>query len=330
MKKRIIVISYLTLFFQLFSFSQEAKFSKLSLFSIMFANDSLAGTDRYFTGGIKFTWISKEFNDQREKHFLNQVPFLPKQGYSSRIFISAEEDVYTPSDISQSEFIEGDMPYAGLFCVSFGLHAYNRSQMRTLEINLGVIGPHSYAEQFQKLIHEISGDVYPEGWHHQLKDELTLGIVYEQKWRIIHVDLSTGLSLELMPHLAGGLGNISTYLSTGIQFSLGWNLPFGFGIGLIRPHGGFNPGFSESHETSLYLFGCLDGKSVIRNIFLDGNTFSPSHRVEKYPFTADFILGLGVTKGRFKLLYAYVFWTKRFRTQLHNHVYGVINLTFGY
>ena len=77
-------------------------------------------------------------------------------------------------------------------------------------------------------------------------------------------------------------------------------------------------------------FFAMDGKVVLRNIFLDGNSFRDSHRVDKKSFTADILLGVGMRFGRFNISYAYVLWTKRYETEPKEHIFGVINLSYSY
>ena len=45
------------------------------------------------------------------------------------------------------------------------------------------------------------------------------------------------------------------------------------------------------HRPSVYLSAVLRGNVVGGNLFLDGNTFTDSHRVDKEPFVGQFIVG---------------------------------------
>ncbi len=45
------------------------------------------------------------------------------------------------------------------------------------------------------------------------------------------------------------------------------------------------------HRPSIYLSTVLRGNVVGRNLFLDGNTFTDSHRVDKEPFVGQLIVG---------------------------------------
>jgi hypothetical protein len=98
-----------------------------------------------------------------------------------------------------------------------------------------------------------------------------------------------------------------------------------------RPGGDTNIGIlNYRKETSVYILAALDGHAVYRNIFLDGNTIVDSHRVDKIPYTANIMAGLGVRLKRFYFTYTYVFWTKKFKTEVHNHKFGVMNISYSF
>ena len=98
-----------------------------------------------------------------------------------------------------------------------------------------------------------------------------------------------------------------------------------------RPGGETNVGIlSTKKNTSVHIFAALDGQAVYRNIFLDGNTIVDSHRVEKHPFTVNLMTGLGIRIKRFYITYTYVFWTKKFKSELENHKFGVMNISYNF
>jgi len=126
------------------------------------------------------------------------------------------------------------------------------------------------------------------------------------------------------------LGNVYIYAGTGIQMRFGWNLPGDFGIKIIRPGGDSSVSFRRSGRFGVHLFAAVDGKAVLRNIFLDGNTFQDSHSVDKRPFTLDILLGMSLRVGRFNFSYANVFWTRKFKTETRRQVFASLNLSYSY
>jgi len=281
--------------FPLTAFSQEDGLKNRSAFSFYLENDFFAGTDRYYTHGVKMTWISPD------------------------------------------KLIEDDRPYAGVSFFSLGLHRKKDQNMDTLEFLLGIVGPSSFAAEMQRFIHGLYRGTDPRGWHHQLKDEIVFNAIFDRKKRIVRSREGKDFGYDLIAHLGGSLGNMMIAAVTGWQFRIGWNIPKNFGTFLLRPGGESSTFFDEqsSHRDTAKRFGFhsyiyVAGHSVFRNIFLDGNTFRESHRVDKYSFVADIIGGVAFTYKRFKFSYAYVFRTKQFKTQAKPQVFGAINISLAY
>lgn len=310
--------------------AQTEKTGDSGTFSFYFENDTFFGTDRCFTGGWKLGWMSKILKNSRKNHLLKWLPFVDKPGFQHSISLAIGQSIYTPDDISLDYLIQEDRPYAGILYLAFGIHSISSRRMDTLELNLGIVGPHSYAEQMQKFIHRLTGATRPEGWHNQLNDELALEAVYERKWKLIQARSGKVFGFDLIPHFGGGLGNVFIYTSTGIQIRFGWNLPGDFGTKIVRPGGDSSVSFRRSGKFGVHFFAAADGTALLRNIFLDGNTFEDSHRVDKKPFTMDISLGIGIRVGSFNFSYAYVFWTKRFKTETREQVFASLSLSYSY
>lgn len=199
-----------------------------------------------------------------------------------------------------------------------------------------MVGPGSLGEHTQKLVHELRGCQTPNGWDNQIKNEPGLAVVYERKWRYFYSG-DGGLGLDFIPRIGGALGNVYTYANAGMEARIGWNIPRDFGTSLIRPAGDSNaplnardPRLSRDQNFSLYVFAGANGRAVLRNIFLDGNTFTDSHSVDKKYFVADIGAGIGLIIHRFKLTYTHVLQTKEFKGQKDNQTFGSITLAYTY
>jgi len=324
----------------------EKKPEDYKTFTFYLENDVFSGTDREYTNGIKLTWISQDLRDYRADTrvprwsypIIEHLPFVNEPGFQRNISLSIGQNMYTPEDTAMREPIEDDRPYAGIAYLAVGFHSKNRRRMDTFEIDLGIVGPHSYAEKTQKIVHDWIGSARPQGWQHQLKDEPILNLFYERKWKLMKLDWGRGLACDLIPHVGCFLGNAITGANFGGQIRFGWNLPNDFGTFLIRPGSDTNapvdeqdprffPGF---HRFGIHLLAGLDARAVARNIVLDGNTFQDSHSVEKRPFVANFIVGVGIIIHRIKISYSYVFQTKEFYSQKERQEYGAITVSVSY
>ena len=314
-------------------------------FSFYFENDLFADTDRHYTNGIKLSWISDDLTGYAKSDSLpdwslaiiRKLPFINEQGLQRNVGLSIGQNMYTPRDIVSEDLLEDDRPYAGWTYFGLGLHSKNERHLDSMEIQIGIVGPDSFGEQTQKFVHELRGCQSPNGWDNQIKNELGLAVVYERKWRLLYSRTVGKSGLDIIPHLGGALGNVYTYANAGMEARIGWNIPRDFGTSLIRPAGESNaplnakdPRLSRDQDFSLYVFAMADGRGVLRNIFLDGNTFTDSHSVDKKYFVADVGVGVGLIIHSFKLCYTHVLRTKEFKGQKGDQVFGSITLAFTY
>jgi hypothetical protein len=318
------------------AFASENNFWTQSLY---FENDLFGGTDQNYTNGVKLSLISPNLSTHAKDgkiprkllETIHQIPFIKESGpeYTHKVEFSVGQNIYTPADISKSEIIPEDRPYSGWLYVSTSYHRKNivnniEDFMDTVEVQFGMVGPASFAEDAQKFVHKIFDRPYPNGWHNQLENEPGLIVVFERKW-LLHPDLN-GIGYDAITHLGGAIGNVSTYLNGGIEVRLGWNIPRTFGVSLIRPAGSTRLAVDDNF--SIYIFGGVDGRAVLRDIFLDGNTFTESHSVDKKTFIADLAGGLTISYKKMMISWTYIIRTKEFDNQKDNHSFGALSFTF--
>jgi hypothetical protein len=238
--------------------------------------------------------------------------------------------MYTPTDMSLRTLIKEDRPYAGVLYLSLGVYGRASNHQDFSELTVGLVGPGAGGEESQKFIHRTLGNSSPRGWQHQLKNEPVFAWIYERKWKTLRKGMTGGWGFELIPHWSGGLGNLPTYTGGGAQARWGLRLPDDFGAQLTRPGGFQTPGIREKGPISFYLNAGVDGKVVLRNIFLDGNTYRESHSVEKIPLTGDLFVGFGVRAENWQLRFQYVFWTKRFKSKSGSQLFGIVDFSYAF
>jgi len=267
---------------------------------------------------------------------IERLPYVNDPGDIRTVSLSLGQNIYTPEDKGRRDLISGDRPYAGVTYLGLGLQSKSTRRMDTLELVLGIVGRHSYAEDCQIVIHREIGSIKPQGWEHQLHDEPLLNLYFERKRRFLEKKFSSGWGFDFIPHFGVAAGNMLTGLNMGGQARFGWNLPGDFGTYLIRPGSDSSapvddedPRFHKPRQrVGVHFFIAVDGKAVARNIFLDGNTFRDSHSVDTEPLVADFIGGIGLIAHRFKFTYSYVYRTKEFREQRGDQQFGAVSLSY--
>ena len=324
--------------------NEEAR--KSDTLTLYLENDVFAfdNHDRYYTHGTKISWISRDLSDYRDivtipswmHRIIERTPFVNNPGEQRSVSVSLGQNIYTPGNKERSDLILNDRPYAGITYLGLGLHSKSPRRMDTLEFGVGIVGRHSYAEDCQIWIHDRIESLDPKGWAHQLHDEPVVNIYVERKWKTLKTGSSDGLGFDCIPHAGIAAGNAYTGMNLGGQVRFGWNIPNDFGTYLIRPGADSNapvddedPRFFRPFQRfGIHLFFAVDGNVAARNILLDGNTFRDSHSVDKKPFVANLIGGIGVIIHRFKITYSYVYRTKEFETQRDEQQFAGISLSF--
>lgn len=119
------------------------------------------GTDRYYTNGVRV-----EYFFHREKRNLLQRMLLQVADDDNRYGWSLAQHMFTPSRIDIAEVQPDDRPYAGALFAIHALRSMDRAKRTTVntEMNIGVIGPLSMADQAQTWVHGAIGYTIPEGW----------------------------------------------------------------------------------------------------------------------------------------------------------------------
>lgn len=310
--------------------------------SIFFENDLFDGTDGNYTNGVKYSLISPDLSPHAKQglfprkvlELIHKIPYLRDSGseYSHQAEFSFGQNMYTPSDISRSDLITDDRPYAGWSYIGLAYHRKTKfvdhlDFLDSVEIQLGIVGPQAYARQSQDLVHELRNIDTAKGWDHQLKNEPGLVVAFERKW-LFYPKSSRLFTADAIVHTGGALGNVSTYINAGLEVRCGLNLPRSFGVSLIRPAG--STLFAPGRTPSLYLFGAVNGKYVLRDIFLDGNTFTDSYSIDKEDWVADLAGGVTLSYGNLMLTYTNVIRSKEFVGQGDSHNFGSLTLSFFY
>ena len=299
------------------------------IFTLILENDIVSGTDSNYTNGFRASWLSPEANQPRAITWVadHLLPGAEDAKANNRVSAAIGQSIFTPHNLKERDIIKNDRPYAGYTYGSIGLVSDTGETLDNAMLTVGIVGPASGAEQTQKFIHSVIGDDIPQGWDHQLKNEAGVELTYERKWRNLYELSPFGAGFDVTPHVGVNLGNVYTNASTGATFRLGYDLPADYGPPRIRPSLPGSDFFIPSKSLGGYLFTAVEGRAVGRNIFLDGNTFSNSHSVDKDIFVGDLQAGVAVTYGDTRVAYTEVFQTKEFKQQKKPEQFGVLSLS---
>jgi hypothetical protein len=316
--------------------AQDKPLDESRFITLQFDNDIFNGSDRHFTNGMRATWLSGEGEaPELIRDAAATVPWF-SGAERMRISFSIGQNIFTPEDIAAPDPLDSDRPYAGWLFAGVGLVSEHGPRLDRLELDIGIIGPYSFADTTQTEWHKLIGITKPEGWDFQLKTEPGVVLYYERSHRALFEFPLTdvipieNLGVDFTPHWGGALGNVFIYGAAGFTLRFGDDLPNDFGPPKIRPNLPGSDFFRPDDKFGWYLFAGMEGRLVARNIFLDGNTFRDSRSVDKIPVVADFQVGAAVTFKRARLAFTQAFRTKEFENQDGIDGFGSMALTIRY
>jgi lipid A 3-O-deacylase len=298
--------------------------------SLLVENDRVASTDRHYTHGTRLSWLSAEGGVPGwVRKMAGTVPLVDPD-HLTHVGVAIGQSMFTPEDTGTRELVRGDRPYAGWLYAGFALLSDTGSRLDRVELNIGVVGPASFAMDVQKAWHDLIGVSRPQGWDNQLRNEPGIVLILERQWgKLIDFEVA-GLGVDLRPHVGGRLGNVFTYVAAGATVRFGKGLPDDNGPPRIRPSVPGSTAFGTRGRFGWYLFGGFEGRLVVRNIFLDGNTFADSHSLSRKPLVGDFQAGAALTYGPVRLTYTHVFRTIEFDGQRRADRFGAISLSVNF
>jgi lipid A 3-O-deacylase len=240
--------------------------------------------------------------------------------------------IFTPEHISETRLLRKDRPYVGYLFGGVYVQRANDQTFDHAQLDIGVIGPSSQGERFQKDIHDWLNLDEPKGWDNQLSDEVTAQLTLRRKWRVDMqaVALSgSELSQQLIPQVELAAGSVYRHVAAGMTWRVGHNLPDDFGPGRLADVAAATG--VPRHGNGGYGFIRVAGRVVQHDIFLEGNSFKNSHGVNAETFVGEIQAGLEVfyyyDQWRLQAGYSQTFVSEQFEGQEGTDAYGALVLS---
>jgi hypothetical protein len=234
-----------------------------------------------------------------------------------------------------SDLQANDRPHAGWIYGELSTTINKPGVEDGIAINFGIVGPAALGEEIQKLNHSITGDPKPQGWKFQLKNEPAILIRYRRSW-FTPLFETVNVKTDLITRTGINLGNFITDASAGFALRVGNFLPEHELPLRIQPGMSGNKAMTAIRKDKFdwILFAELQGRGVVHNIFLDGNTFTNSHSVTKRNFVWDASSGLVLGFGHFKypvfLSFSFVWRDHEFVNQQDRNSFGSASICIQY
>lgn len=271
----------------------------ISQFIFEIDNDAFVpdATDRHLTNVAKLGYISNTLPDL--------FSWYDDENAEELFALTLTHEIYTPEDVESAEIVEDDRPYAGWLYLTLSLPKIKGNAISMTALDLGIVGPAAGAETVMDAAHTFVPANDVNGWDNQLDNELGINIKHFRgiKSRFEQKNFTTNLT----GYIGGSLGTVDTSLTTGASIQFGHNVPKDIVFGYTF----------DKNRDSFRLYGSADvsGSLVLRDIFLDGNTFSSSHSVDKNTAVGRASIGVTLGIGNFDVVYKYTIITEQFEDQ---------------
>ena len=254
------------------------------------------------------------FHDDSDYTHGTRVEYRTDQSFR----FGAQQLMYTPLDLRNEAQIEGRHPYAGYLAGFAGKRWVKDvlphfSTYDDVELQLGVLGPSSMAEEAQRFIHKIIGSKNPQGWDHQLKDEPEIQLSYWKGADLLLFGYDRGWGTHLEAEIGGLLGTFQIAPGANADLKFGYGFEPGDTYGEVRVKSVVKP------RWSVYVLAGVEGWWWLRNELLDGNADyidnNDTLTVEKEPLTGCFRTGIGARYKNLELKFYVLRGTREYKTQ---------------
>ncbi len=295
--------------------------------------------DRYYTQGLQLNVLTPSRSSPIAGRARN-LPLLDPEALFRGGFVIGQ-NIYTPEDLTLANPDPTDRPYAGWLYMGGEVMTYSEKQLDSLQLQVGMVGPSALGRWAQNNWHKHVNRI-PEamGWDYQLKDELAFVAYGERRWRPVELwpsfragqdgrpPRTEGLSLDFTPAVNLAAGTVQVSAGLGGTLRIGTHLDEDFGPPRIRPAPSGSSFFGPSRDFAWYAYAGTETRGVARDIFLDGNTFRDSRRVDRRPLVQEFQAGVVARVWRLRVTYANVWRTEEFRGQNGASRFGALTVGF--
>jgi lipid A 3-O-deacylase len=247
--------------------------------TFIFENDVVTDdSDDGYTSGLGYAWGYAGFNEFDDSNTPGWIQWLSEDLYISTmpdkrraITYQIFQAITNPTDSDTSELQPDDYPYAGTLTWKVTQYAIDDKVTDTVSLLLGAVGPVSGAEPAQKLVHELTDSVDPQGWDNQLNNEPLFQLGAGRKWRLLDGNITGRTDYDVITAVEGTVGNLSSNADIGVTFRFGTELLKTYPVASLLPAREVNP-MTGSAVGNYYVFLSLLGRYQANNIIIDGNS----------------------------------------------------------
>lgn len=291
--------------------------------SLYVENDSRSlkpngNTDRHYTHGGKLVYLTQPgwqwLDSFADWDPAGDVPADTVVGF----FVG--QNIYTPDNVDNpARRKPEDRVFAGWLYTGLFAQRATDNLMEHIELNVGVIGPSSHAEQSQRCIHNVLNSNPPKGWEDQIGDEPAADFTWLRQQRLMDGCFAPTEKTDFLAEYGFTAGSVHRHAQAGLTFRYGFNLRHTFGPGRLDFPDGISA-LRKTDEKSGYLFARAAVRAVEHNRFLTGL----SHE----PFLGQFQVGAVYQYKKLQLGYSQTFFTQEYKQQTANDSFGALTVSW--
>lgn len=222
------------------------------------------------------------------------------------------QDIYTPRRDGELP-VRGERPYAGWLALAAGVQRVAPGIVRDMELEVGVTGRPSLAEEAQMDVHRIVDSAPQRGWRHQLASRGAVALRYGELRRVENAAAAS----KLLVARAGWsvvAGNALTALSAGGDVTIG-----------VRGGAPWSPAApDESQPAALFFRLGAREDVVLRSAFIEGWRRGSAATLRR--FVPEGEATVGARWHRLALEYRQVMRGAEYRAEPSPHPYGSFRL----
>lgn len=310
--------------------------------SVYWENDSLASlvggrpSDKWYTNGLKLVYSYADgCAMSHTKMMQTAASGIAKQfdlfNDEARHGVVIGQLMFTPKNIAISAPQPNDRYYGGWLYFGHIIQSDSSAiKTSTGELDVGIVGPYSYAGQVQTFVHgQMLHVTLPAGWDHQIRGEPGIQLSYNQ---IEKIPKTVTAFSDASFYRGAVVGTVFDNVKGGLVFRLGSNLE-SIPVSIIE-----SPLISSNkwQRHGAYMLLRTEVQGVLHNTFIDGSFFRSApfqSNVKRKPIVAQATLGLvkeGVFDGDAKLSFLLTRRTAEFTSPEFGagtlFTYGTLNL----
>lgn len=279
----------------------------IDAFKVTMENDFLAGTDTYYTNGLR---VELSFNNPEFEKFFKKLGFD-----HTDFFFLCGQNIYNTSNNDVGNKRPNEPPNAGVLYCGGAVNSYKMDKnkarvksMQRIEAQVGTVGRGSFAEQVQNGFHRLIGDK-EVNWDFQAADRFYFNINFQKYRKIGEGDLygDSRPEYNIIINGGGNAGTFTNFVNAGVVFNyrlLGSLIDMYVGnkmtpslaeeLAMMSPENRLKRILCDSHW-SLNLYFGSEAKLVINNYRIDGNS---DYFTSTVPFLVDLKAGVVVRYRR--------------------------------